>query len=125
MLDILIQNHLCNVVAIVTRYFGGILLGTGGLVKAYSSITLCAIKKAKLIEKEKGYLLKIIVEYTQLEAFKYYCRKNNIKVVKEEYLENVVFQIEITQQMYEKIKNEIDNFRLKIIKINKMEEKYI
>ena len=46
MLNILQKNNLCNLVVIVTRYFGGILLGTGGLVRAYSEATQKAIEKS-------------------------------------------------------------------------------
>ena len=51
MLNILTKKNLNNVLIIVTRYFGGILLGTGGLVKAYSDASIQAIEKAKEIEK--------------------------------------------------------------------------
>ncbi len=52
MLNILQKNDFCNVlVMVVTRYFGGILLGTGGLVRAYSEATIDAINNAEKIEK--------------------------------------------------------------------------
>ena len=54
MLSILKGNNLCNILVIVTRYFGGILLGTGGLVRAYSQATMEALEHAKFIQKEKG-----------------------------------------------------------------------
>ena len=50
MLNILQKNELANVLIIVTRYFGGILLGTGGLVRAYSGSLLDAIEKSKKID---------------------------------------------------------------------------
>lgn len=125
MLDLLRGSNLCNVVVVVTRYFGGILLGTGGLVKAYGGVTAKAIREAELVQKRKGKLMEGIVEYSELENLKYYCRKNEIKVVKEEYLENVVFQIEITEENYEKIKSDIDNFKLKVVKLDKITDKYI
>ena len=52
MLDILIKKELANVLVIVTRYFGGILLGTGGLVRAYSEATLKAIDEAEFVNEE-------------------------------------------------------------------------
>ena len=51
MLNILLRNDLCQVLVVVTRYFGGILLGTGGLVKAYSDASIQAIEKAKEVAK--------------------------------------------------------------------------
>ena len=55
MLNLLKGNNLCNVLVVVTRYFGGILLGTGGLVRAYSEATNLVIQKSKLICKTEGY----------------------------------------------------------------------
>ena len=48
------RNNLCNILVIVTRYFGGILLGTGGLVRAYSETTQKAIENAQKIEMILG-----------------------------------------------------------------------
>ena len=50
MLAILQKNNLCNILVVVTRYFGGILLGTGGLVSCYSQATLDALEKAPKID---------------------------------------------------------------------------
>ena len=63
MLNILVKNMLCNVLIIVTRYFGGILLGTGGLVRAYSEVTSNVIKNAEKIQKCKGFELLVKIEY--------------------------------------------------------------
>lgn len=54
MLNILQKNNLCNLVIVVTRYFGGILLGTGGLVRAYSEVTQQAIEKSTKVIKVIG-----------------------------------------------------------------------
>jgi len=55
-LNILQKKELTNVIVIVTRYFGGVLLGTGGLVKAYSESAVKAIEEAGEIHKEEGYI---------------------------------------------------------------------
>ena len=62
MLNILQKNNLCNVLVVVTRYFGGILLGTGGLVRAYSESTLNAIDLADKIEKCIGLEFQVTLE---------------------------------------------------------------
>ena len=59
MLNILQKNNLCNLVIVVTRYFGGILLGTGGLVRAYSEVTQQAIEKSTKVIKVIGREMKI------------------------------------------------------------------
>ena len=80
MLNIIKQKNLCNILIVVTRYFGGILLGTGGLVRAYSQATENAIKKSTLVNKVKGLEVEIITEYKELEKIKYFCRIKNINI---------------------------------------------
>lgn len=63
MLDILKGNELTNCIAIVTRYFGGTLLGTGGLVRAYSESLKAAIANAKLAELKNAYEVEFDVSY--------------------------------------------------------------
>ena len=67
MLNILKKENLCNVLVVVTRYFGGILLGTGGLVRAYSQSTQDVIEKSVVILKQEGYVATLEVEYKDLE----------------------------------------------------------
>ena len=75
MLNILKKENLCNVLVIVTRYFGGILLGTGGLVRAYSQSTQDVIEKSNIILKQEGYVAILEVEYKDLEKLRYFCKK--------------------------------------------------
>ncbi len=125
MLAILKGNELCNVLVVVTRYFGGVLLGTGGLVRAYSDATNNALENAKFIQMQKGKIAKIVVSYSDAENIKYYARKNNINIIKEEYSENVEFLIEISEQALNKMYQDIDNLSIKMTKIDILEEKYI
>jgi len=63
MLNVLEKEKLINVIAIVIRYFGGIKLGTGGLVRAYSKSILEALSYSNLVELEEGYKVRIIANY--------------------------------------------------------------
>ena len=90
-LKIVLEKGLSNVLVVVTRYFGGILLGTGGLVRAYSEATIKALEKAKIVNKKKGYKVKIVTAYDQIEQFNYYVNKNKLKVINTEYLENIEY----------------------------------
>ena len=125
MLNILVKKELVNVLVVVTRYFGGILLGTGGLVKAYTDALQEALEKAEFAKEEIGYELEIVLEYPEFEKFQYYCRKNNITIINSEYNENVKCKIEVSKEEKEKILkiNEKDN--VKIQKINILKEKNI
>ena len=112
MLNILSKNNLANVLVIVTRYFGGILLGTGGLVKAYSSACTLGLEKTGIIEKNIADLYKIEINYTDVDKFKYFAKNNDIIILKEEYLENVILEIGI---------KEIDLLKNIDINVKKME----
>ena len=95
MLNILQKNNLCNLVVIVTRYFGGILLGTGGLVRAYSDATQKVIEKSIKVSKVEGLEIKIKLDYPNLEIFKYYCKNNEINITKIDYYEDIILKIEM------------------------------
>lgn len=100
MLNILKKRELLNVLVVVTRYFGGILLGTGGLVRAYSDATTNVLELAKEITKEKGYIVETYLDYSELGEFEYICEKNKINIVLKEYLEKIKIQIEISDEKY-------------------------
>lgn len=125
MLNLLKKNELINVLVIVTRYFGGILLGTGGLVRAYSQATTEGLQKAKIINEQLGEELKIIVEYKEIEKLKYYCKRYNIRIIEENYADNVEFIVEITKEKSKDLLTNKDNINFKILKIDKISEKYI
>lgn len=98
MLNILKKENLCNILVIVTRYFGGILLGTGGLVRAYSQSTQDVIEKSNIILKQEGYVAIIELEYKELEKLKYFCKKKGIKIIDIIYLENVSVKLEFKKE---------------------------
>lgn len=125
MLNILQKRELINVLVIVTRYFGGILLGTGGLVKAYSEATILAIDNAELVTEERGYELEVVLQYQDFDKFQYYCQKNNIEIVNVEYDEKIRCRIELTIEEKDKLieLKEENNFR--IDKIENLKEKNI
>lgn len=124
-LKIILENELSNILVIVTRYFGGILLGTGGLVRAYSEATLKGLEKTEYIQKIMGYKVKICIEYDKLDDLKYYASKSNIKIVNIEYLENIEVTVEMTKEKLENFTNSNNKKPLKILKYDILEEKYI
>ena len=124
-LKIILEKGLSNVLVVVTRYFGGILLGTGGLVRAYSDSTIKALEKVEYIDKAVGYEVKILIEYDKYEQFKYYATKSNFKIVNTEYLENIEVVVEIPKDSLEKFTNNNSKTPLKILKYDILKEKYI
>lgn len=125
MLKIILENGLSNVLVVVTRYFGGILLGTGGLVRAYSDVTKKAIEKTKIIQKTRGYEAKIQIEYDSLETLKYYLKKQNIKIINTNYEEKIEVIVEIPKNVLNEFTNNYNNNKFKIIKFDTVKEKFI
>ena len=121
MLNILQKNNLCNILVVVTRYFGGILLGTGGLVRAYSDATIQAIEKAKKIDVYPGLEYKVKVEYSELESFKYYCRKNEINIVNLEYENEVDCYIQVKEDVTNKFIRNIEEKSIKVLDLKFIE----
>ena len=124
-LKIVLEQGLSNVLVVVTRYFGGILLGTGGLVRAYSDSTQKALEQTEYISKIIGYKVKLCIEYDGLEQLKYYANKSNIKIVNIEYLSNIEVTVDMRKEKLEEFTNNNNKKTLKILKYDILEEKYI
>ena len=126
-LNVIEKNELCNVLIIITRYFGGILLGAGGLVRAYTEAASKAVEKAGIEWKVKGCEIELIISYQDMEKLKYYCSKNNIEIINIEYGENVKCIIEVTNEEKENIlaDNTYDDKMANVLEFNIIKEKYI
>lgn len=124
-LNIINKNELINVLVVVTRYFGGILLGTGGLVKAYSDSTLKAISNANFVIEERGYEVRLEINYNDFEKFNYYCKKNSINIINSEYGEKVVCNIELNNEEKNKLLKDLNELSFKIEKYEIVKEKNI
>ncbi|AMY13763.1 hypothetical protein ADV92_04100 [Limosilactobacillus reuteri] len=98
-----------NVVVVVTRYFGGIKLGAGGLIRAYSNTTTEAIHQAGLVQRIKQAILKITVTYALHDPLLYYLKENNLEVAGEEYGVNVETSIYVNETDLEDVKEKLIN----------------
>ena len=96
LLALLKSANLTNVIIIVTRYFGGILLGTGGLVRAYTESAKNAIENAKIVYKDYGVQFEIEISYNNLKEILFICKNLDISIIKIEYQENVKLILEST-----------------------------
>ena len=128
MLNILVKNNLCNVLIIVTRYFGGILLGTGGLVRAYSDATSKVIDSATMANETMGLEVQVEIDYTQLELFKYYCKKNDINIEDIVYENYIKCYIEATKReledLLDKNKNNCNIMQYRVIRNKNIRKKF-
>lgn len=92
MLNVLKMQHLNNIIAIVTRYFGGIKLGAGGLTRAYSQSVAEALKEARIVETELVDLYEIKIDYSFVRKFEHLLKQMNILCISQEYNEQVSYQ---------------------------------
>ena len=109
-LEVITGEHLTNTLVIVTRYFGGVLLGTGGLVRAYTQAS-----QAGILSAEKGWMayaekLTVQVEYNQVSAIQYYFKQEEITVQEQRYAEKVEYDIIV-------IKAQVSDVRKKIAQL--------
>ena len=85
MLDVLLREKVNNVAVVVTRYFGGVLLGTGGLVRAYQKATQAGLAASEIITKYKGQVLLIGTDYTGIGKLQYLFAQEKLQVMDTEY----------------------------------------
>lgn len=109
MMEIIEKSNLGNVLIVVTRYFGGILLGTGGLVRAYSEALKKAIESATLVTLQPGYEARIKTNYSDFEKLKYYCNKNNLKILSADYADTVECIIEVNAVIKDDILSDMES----------------
>ena len=122
MLNLLQKNDLCNIIIIVTRYFGGILLGTGGLVRAYSGATVGAIDNCKKAKIEPGTEFQIELDYPNYQSLQYYCNKNNITIKNSEYNENITCILEMNNTIKDRFLEDVKNKSLNILEIKNQKD---
>lgn len=92
MLDVLLGEEIHNVAVVVTRYFGGTLLGTGGLVRAYSKAVQEGLKNSVIIEKQEGIRMRVQTDYTDIGKIQYQLGQKGFLITDSAYTD--VVQIE-------------------------------
>ena len=97
MLDVLLGEEIRNVCAVVTRYFGGTLLGTGGLVRAYSKAAQEALKAGLVIQKEEYARCRIDMDYTLLGKMQYGLLQEGFTILDTEYTDCVSMRLLVPQ----------------------------
>lgn len=93
MLDVILGEDIYNVAVVVTRYFGGILLGTGGLVRAYSKAVQEGLRNSLIIEKKYGISLEVTTDYTGIGKIQYIAGERKLPILDSEYTDKVVMKI--------------------------------
>lgn len=98
MLDVLLGADVRNVLVVVTRYFGGTLLGTGGLVRAYSQAVQEGLKESVLIEKIYGVRMRIQTDYNGIGKIQYLLGQRKVPILESEYTDQVRLEVVIPKE---------------------------
>lgn len=107
MLDVLLREGITNVAVVVTRYFGGVLLGTGGLVRAYQAATQAGLAASVIIEKRPGRKLVIDTDYNGLGKLQYLFAQLGISLLDTEYGAAVKLSVMVPLERKQQVEKEI------------------
>lgn len=107
MLDVLQKEGICNVAVVVTRYFGGTLLGTGGLVRAYQQAVKEGLKESTIVEKKLGKKLLAACDYNELGKLQYLLSQKGFPVLDSIYEEKVTLSILVPVEELESCQKKI------------------
>lgn len=97
----------CNTLVIVTRYFGGTLLGTGGLTRAYRDAAAAALSNAKKILRKSGYTLNLSLDYNTYGRVEYYLRDKKLPVTDQAFEADVSLAVLVPQDMADAVTADI------------------
>lgn len=107
MLDVLLKEEIHNAAVVVTRYFGGVLLGTGGLVRAYQKAVQAGLNGSVILDIQPGQKLAVHTDYNGLGKIQYLLGKAKISIIEVEYTDQVIIHAMIPLELKEQIRKKI------------------
>lgn len=99
-LEVIAGAGVKNCLAVVTRYFGGTLLGTGGLIRAYQSATKAGLEESVIVDVMTGKKRSLVTDYNNVGKLQYMCAASNVSIINTEYSENVQMELIIEESGY-------------------------
>ena len=124
MLEVLLGEGICDIAVVVTRYFGGVLLGTGGLVRAYSAAVKEGLKNCVTGYRRLGTQIEVQTDYTGLGKLQYLLASRQISPIGEEYGADVKLRLLIPAEEAEDLRAELTDALNGRIGWEKLEERY-
>ena len=107
MLDVLLGEDVHNMCVVVTRYFGGTLLGTGGLVRAYSGAVKDGLEMSEIVEKFRAFQMTVGTDYTGVGKIQYILGQEGITILDSEYTDKVTFKLLVPVALYDGLEKKI------------------
>ena len=124
MLDVILGEDIYNVAVVVTRYFGGVLLGTGGLVRAYSGAVQEGLRASTVIEKHHGISMAVSADYTMVGKLQYIAAENGLPILDTEYTDRVMMHLLIPADQVGRVEKIITEATSGRVKMEKDKELY-
>lgn len=125
MLEVLKRLSLKNTVVVITRYFGGIKLGAGGLIRAYSSVTSETIKAIGVVRRERMQGYQLLIEYPLLGKVQNFLNESNYIIEHIEYLDNVLLDVYVPKNKVNQFHNDIIDLTSDQIEISSIDTKFV
>lgn len=123
-LDVLQKNNLTDICCVVTRYFGGILLGGGGLVRAYSHSTALAVEEAEILRMYSCTTLKLTIPYDLYGKITYILPDYEIKQLETDYANDVTMTLNVKTDLEKPFTNKLIDVTFGKIQIERLEETF-
>lgn len=123
-LNVLSARRLTNIIVIVTRYFGGTLLGTGGLVKAYQSAAIEGLNHSIIIKKELGNRLLLTTDYNLIGKIQYYIGQEAFPIIASSYTEVVTLEVIVPVSKTSGFIDKLSELTNNTVNISKKEQAY-
>ena len=123
-LDVILKNNLVDVCVVVTRYFGGTLLGAGGLVRAYSHGSKIAVESGNIITMAPCSILNACVDYSFYDRLNILLNDFNANIEDTQFSDNVSVTFSIKQEKTDDLQNKLTDLSNGLYKLNKIGEKF-
>ncbi|MBQ5990301.1 MAG: YigZ family protein [Oscillospiraceae bacterium] len=126
-LDILQKNELTDICCVVTRYFGGILLGGGGLVRAYSTSAKLAVEDAEIMDMCECYRISFQVDYNLYSKVAYLLPQYEVKELSSKFEDNIFLELLVKEEHFEPLKaklTDVSNGKIEIEESEKLFEDF-
>lgn len=113
-----------NVTAVVTRYFGGIKLGAGGLIRAYSNSVNEAAQNIGVVKCVMQQLIQFSIPYNRIDEINHYLEENRISIASQKYTTNVTIQIYLDLDQIQKVEDSLINLLSGKVEFNKLDQRF-
>ncbi len=107
MLDVLLRENIHNCAVVVTRYFGGVLLGTGGLVRAYQGAVAEGLLACQLLEPTRGRQASITTDYNGYGKIEYLLREKELPLLSTEFAADVLINTVVPSSQVEQLEKKV------------------